>query len=139
MSKRKSLILIVDDDADFSETMVEIFQKEGFETLMASRVTEALTMLTNNSPAVDAIISDLNMPGKSGLDFLTALRSMGKTIPFFFLTASDQLTLQKAINSGAQGLFTKTSSLLHLTKILRDVIAAGPLPKKKSAGKRKMV
>jgi DNA-binding response OmpR family regulator len=56
----------------------------------------------------DVIVSDYQMPGKDGLEFLKELREEGNTVPFIVFTGKgrEEITM-KALNQGASGYFTK--------------------------------
>jgi FixJ family two-component response regulator len=59
----------------------------------------------------DCLITDVSMPGHSGLDLLQRLRSMGSTIPVIIVTAdTSPTTRSRAMRSGAQAYLTKPVS-----------------------------
>ena len=59
----------------------------GYDVLWASSAPEALTLINANQ--LDLIVSDLNMPGPSGIELLVAVRRTGSAIPFVIVTGSD--------------------------------------------------
>ena len=84
-------ILLVDDNATIRFTYEVVLRKAGFEVDSASDVDQALEML---EPGHDyhVVVSDLNMPGKSGSDLVTILRETpaNKMLPVLMLTGSKE-------------------------------------------------
>src|SRR5438477_10649227 len=62
-------VLFVDDDLSVLHALVRRMRKEPFEHRTATSGEEALGILARSS--IDLIVSDMNMPGMSGMDFLT--------------------------------------------------------------------
>lgn len=78
-------ILVVDDDELAAEMVCTILEACGYQTVAGANVVEGLARLGEH-PDVDVIISDMNMPLLSGLDFLRELREQESTLPFVLLT-----------------------------------------------------
>jgi CheY-like chemotaxis protein len=66
--KEKSVILVVDDDADSRETLAELLSSRGYTVESAENGRQALEYLSRSKPAL--IILDLMMPVMSGWEFL---------------------------------------------------------------------
>lgn len=88
-------ILVVDDDALACEMTAAIVESAGHQVWMAEQGMDALEQL-GNTPEIDLIISDMNMPLLSGIDLFRELRSMGMTQPFILLTGDDPEQLRAA-------------------------------------------
>lgn len=105
MTRNRHVILVVDDDHDLRESLREILEEEGFETIGASNGKEAIELLsTGGQPRPRVILLDIMMPVMTGLDVVDRLRcdrAMGKT-PVVLMTAFR--TLVKA-NERARVLF----------------------------------
>jgi DNA-binding NtrC family response regulator len=71
---RKTKILVVDDESTIAETLVEILQEEGYEAVAASSAAAALLSAQSLSP--DIVISDVIMPGQSGIELGIQLRDI---------------------------------------------------------------
>ncbi len=108
-----ALILVVDDEPDVADLFRQQFRKE----LRASRFTiefvqsapEALERVraAENAKLI-LILSDVNMPGMSGLELLPRARQLRPDVPVIMITAyGDAETRRKAIEAGAEALFTK--------------------------------
>ena len=78
-------ILVVDDDDLVRETVAFQLEAEGFATLAAAGGIEALALLQSGE-AVDAMVSDLSMPGMSGLTTIQRARVLRPGLPCFLMT-----------------------------------------------------
>ena len=93
----KSTILIVDDDATILMLMSNVFMYDDNYILTAENGEGGLAKLKNNK--IDLVISDQNMPGMSGLQFLKRVRSEYPDVVTIILTASGEAeTAVKAVN-----------------------------------------
>jgi CheY-like chemotaxis protein len=106
-------ILVVDDEPDVEVLFRQHFRrdlKSGRFTLeFAMSAPEALRRVTEiKDPSLILILSDINMPGMSGLDMLSKVHIERPDVPVIMITAyGDAETLRKATESGAVGLLTK--------------------------------
>ena len=107
------LILVVDDEPD-----VEVlFRQQFWHDLRAGRFTmefaqsgdSALKRLVEaQGVSIILILSDINMPGMSGLELLPKAKAARPDVPIIMITAyGDADTKRKALENGAEGLFTK--------------------------------
>ncbi|MEU3270062.1 response regulator transcription factor [Saccharomonospora sp. NPDC006951] len=95
----------------------------------ASDGDEALAMLTSDGDeAPDVLLLDLRMPGKDGIDTLTAMRAAGLTTPTLVLTTfdDDELVL-RALRAGAKGYLLKDVTLEQLIDAIRVLASGGSL------------
>ena len=107
------LILVVDDEPDVEVLFRQQFRRD----LRASRFTmefarSAPAALEIMSAAADAslilILSDINMPGMSGLELLPKAKAVRPDVPIIMITAyGDAETKRKALEGGAEALLTK--------------------------------
>ena len=77
-------ILIVDDFMIIRETLPKILAKFGFESVAVSSGFEALAYLRENS--VDLVISDISMPGMTGLDLLDSIKAEYDDLPVVLMS-----------------------------------------------------
>jgi CheY-like chemotaxis protein len=106
-------ILVVDDEPDVEALFRQQFRRElragRFQMEFASSATDALKRAAEvRDPSLILILSDINMPGMSGLDMLPKVRAAHPDVPVIMITAyGDAETRRKAIERGAVGLLTK--------------------------------
>jgi PAS domain S-box-containing protein len=78
-------VMLVDDDDLVRETLAEQLEDLGFETIMASSGWEAVALIESGA-ALDALVSDLSMPGMSGMATIQRVRALRRDLPCFLLT-----------------------------------------------------
>jgi len=102
-------ILVVDDSKIIRIMIIRILNELGYDqTTEAVDVDSAL--LKMQTPLPDLILSDYNMPGKNGVDFLRIVREnpASKTIPFVLITTvHDKKIIVEAVKSGLQYFILK--------------------------------
>ena len=88
MGSRAPIILAVDDNPDALALLRLLLRREGFAVLTAASGSEALKFMQEHS-LPDLVITDYTMPGMTGLELCTHLRSRRETrhIPIFLLSA----------------------------------------------------
>src|SRR5262245_53262376 len=74
MSSSLPVILVVDDDAALRQTIVSLLKGEGMQSHAAASVDEALDLARGTELAV--VLSDIQMPGRDGLELLGQLRQV---------------------------------------------------------------
>jgi CheY-like chemotaxis protein len=82
------LVLVVDDDQGIASGVETILNRHGYRTMRAARAEEALELLEETRP--DLVLSDLEMPGMSGLDLARRVRADARLagVPFILATAA---------------------------------------------------
>jgi DNA-binding NtrC family response regulator len=99
-------LFIVDDEPNICRVLATLFKGEGYDVHTFHQPQEALNALAETD--CDVIISDLMMPGMTGVQFLQALRDRGSTIPVLMITAHGTIqTAVEAIKLGAFDYMTK--------------------------------
>lgn len=98
----ESCILLVDDEEVVRESLSRFLEAHGFRVLLADSYESAVGVLEENKAEIEAVICDLKMPGKSGLEVLCYLNEQNIDIPLIFLTGHATLqTCQEAVKGGA--------------------------------------
>ncbi len=93
-------LLIVDDDEHIGTALRGLLHKEGLHVLTASGVDQAYELLARNN--VGVVIADLNIAGKSGIDFLAQTKSLHPAAIRILLTGGTEIaSVVNAINKGA--------------------------------------
>jgi CheY-like chemotaxis protein len=84
-------VLVVDDDPDIVEYLTSFLEDNGYEVASANDAVRARSAVDSFHP--DAVLIDVLMPGRSGLDLLVNLRSDPRccNIPLVVITGSDQI------------------------------------------------
>jgi two-component system response regulator HydG len=118
-------VLIVDDEARFRDLYGQTLRAAGFETLEAADVAAAQAVL--DAGPVDMVVSDVRMPGDSGLDLLQRARTAQADLPFLLVTAyADVRDAVAALKLGAVDYLTKPVDLDELVTAVRDTLGLGP-------------
>jgi len=100
-------LLITDDDAAFRETLRNIFEPEGFQTLLAHSGEEALDIL--RSHPVHLALLDQHMPRLTGLETLRIIRQRNAILPVILMTAdSTQQLMRDALSAHAFCVMSKS-------------------------------
>ena len=106
-------ILVVDDEPDVEALFRQQFRRDlragRFQMEFAPSASDALRLASEvRDPSLILILSDINMPGMSGLEMLPRVREERPDVPVIMITAyGDAETRRKAIERGATGLLTK--------------------------------
>ena len=115
-----SLVLVIDDEPVVRDLMAEILQKAGYETADAETAERGLDLLEDER--VSLVVSDIRMPGLSGLELLEAVRIRRPSLPVVLVTgAGTYSNLTEALSRGADGFVMKPFSHAELE---RAVVAA---------------
>ncbi|MGB6416582.1 MAG: response regulator [Pseudolabrys sp.] len=107
------LILVVDDEPDVETLFRQQFRRDlragRFTMEFAQSAPVALKCISGASAAsLILILSDINMPGMSGLELLPKAKAMRPDVPIIMITAyGDADTKRKALENGAEALLTK--------------------------------
>ena len=107
------LILVVDDETDVEDLFRQQFRRDlragRFQMDFAFSAADALARIANSSAeSLILILSDINMPGMTGLDMLPKVKEMRPDVPVIMITAyGDDKTKQQALDKGAVELLTK--------------------------------
>ena len=102
----KGRVLVVDDDASMTELLSERLKRRQFEVTAAHGAAEARVAFESAQP--DVVVTDLNMPGQSGIQFCEWVVTNRADTPVILITAFGSLdTAVAAIRAGAYDFITK--------------------------------
>jgi len=107
------LILVVDDEADIEVLFRQQFRRDlradRFTMEFAQSAPMALQCIADvGDRSLILVLSDINMPGMTGLELLRKAKAMRPDVPIVMITAyGDAETKRKALESGAEALLTK--------------------------------
>src|SRR5258706_13808389 len=103
MEKRALIgtVVVVDDDSQSLRAIRAILAANGFHSLCASSGAEAFELLQHRADEVDLVLTDLYMPGVSGMDLLMHVRQRYPELPTIVLTGNaDVPSAVAAIRAG---------------------------------------
>jgi CheY-like chemotaxis protein len=116
------LVLVVDDEPDVEALFRQQFRRDlraqRFVMDFATSAADALARIagTIEQPLI-LILSDINMPGMTGLEMLPKMKEMRPDVPVIMITAyGDSVTRRKAIEGGAEDLLSKPIDFSLLRK-----------------------
>lgn len=124
-------ILVVDDEPDAQDLFRQNFRREirnstyAFEFAMSGE--EALGVLTGQEPPeVVMVLSDINMPGMTGIELLAEIRKFWPGVNVLMITAyGDKASESKARDLGAQRFITKPIDFERLKEDLSQLLGGG--------------
>ena len=106
-------ILIIEDEAKLAQTVQQGLVEDGFAVELAGTAEEAEPIIARG--ALDLIVLDLGLPGKSGLDLLREMRAAGNNTPVLILTARGSLDERVAgLDSGGDDYLVKPFAFAEL-------------------------
>jgi CheY-like chemotaxis protein len=79
-------ILLVEDEPQVREVVVRLLRRVGFTTIAAGSPSEALARLRNDATSFDLVLSDVVMPGMSGVELAAEARKIIPGLPFVFMS-----------------------------------------------------
>ena len=83
--KKKTTLLLVDDDRAMREMLRALFETHGYEVAEADSTDSALEQAANHE--FDVVLSDIRMPGRSGLQLVSELHRLRPETPVVLMTA----------------------------------------------------
>jgi len=122
-NKIMTKILIVDDDTNLAKSISDIFEVMGYDVQMAYNGLDGWRRVQSEVP--DIIVSDIQMPGMNGYEFLQAIRNhkATETMPFVFLTArSEREHLRQGMVLGADDFVSKPFSAKEIVESVEAIL-----------------
>lgn len=114
-------LLVVEDEAQLLNNLCRGLGEEGFSVLGASSAEAAQRAVENGQ--FDAIVLDLRLPGRDGLEFLSEIRAVGNVTPVLILTAHGSLEERVAgLDKGADDYLVKPFAFPELIARLRALL-----------------
>jgi len=130
-------VLVVDDEQAILDTVEILLRGEGFDASVAQSGREALERFDEVSP--DIVLTDIRMPGVTGLDLLEAVRLRDPEVPVILMTAQASLqSAVKAVNQGAFYYLQKPFSNAELVALCRRAAQMRDLSRENKTLKREI-
>jgi DNA-binding response OmpR family regulator len=118
MDDNKKRILVVEDDEEMRSLLKDFFEEDGFEIDTVSNGSEAFRKIAREP--FNLIITDIRMPGLTGLDILPGIKKLQPEVSIIVITAfGSEEVRRKALERGATAylekpiLFNKLRTLVH--------------------------
>jgi DNA-binding NarL/FixJ family response regulator len=120
-------ILLVDDHVLFREGIALLLRNlVADDSLYQAGTCEEAVARVAQDPSIELVLMDINLPGTSGINAISLLRSEFPLIPVVGLSSSDdKQTILDAIDAGAMGFIPKSSSSAVLFAALQLVLSKG--------------
>jgi CheY-like chemotaxis protein len=124
------LVLVVDDEPDVEALFRQQFRRDlrsqRFMMDFANSAADALKRIAGTiEQSLILILSDINMPGMTGLEMLPKVKEIRPEVPVIMITAyGDPDTRRKALENGASGLLTKPIDFTQLREEIDSRLAA---------------
>ena len=106
MHEASTSVFIIDDDAEFRDSVVRLLRSVGLHTQQFSSVSDFLSAEPSDGPS--CLVLDIRMPGQSGLELQRDLAAANKQVPIIFITAHGDIPMTvQAMKGGAVEFLTK--------------------------------
>lgn len=132
MEDSKFHVLVIDDDAGMRSMVGDFLKGEGYRVTEIGLASEAIEKISKgefnlndpkstiqslpNAPRLDLVLTDLNMPGMTGLEFVGRFKEVAPSIPVILITAFGSIeTAIEAIKRGAYDYTTKPFKLAEMS------------------------
>jgi len=114
-------ILIVDDEAGMRDMLSILLRKEGYGVAVADRAEKAIEMASKGE--FDLVMSDISMPGKSGIEVLRQTKAASPDTPVILITAyASTESAVEALKLGAYDYLIKPFDVEELKNIVRNAL-----------------
>lgn len=122
MTDGTKFLILVEDEPDQRETLVMLFENEGYRVSATDSAEAAIELLSEQRP--DLVVTDVKLTGMDGITFFEKVRQTGRngeTIPFIFMTAyNDSRAIEKVKRFGNVEYITKPFNLEDLLSLIRE-------------------
>jgi nitrogen regulation protein NR(I) len=114
-------ILLIEDDSGIRDTVQRVLAEEGYEVVLEKRGDEGVARATRNE--FNLVLTDLRLPGLSGLDLVRRLHTLQPRLPIILMTAFGTTeTAIEAMKAGAYDYILKPFSMPSLIELVRKAV-----------------
>lgn len=110
-------VLVVDDEKNYLIVLEELLEEEGYKVLTASSGSEALDTIANTP--VDTVLSDIKMPGMSGVELLEQITAIDPDLPVILMTAYAEV--DQAVDAMKKGALDHIQKPFDNTEVKKAV------------------
>lgn len=130
-------ILLVDDERSMRELLERVFRREGYSVSVAENGVQALKMLRAN--VFDLILSDVKMPGLTGIELLTQCREVSPDTVIILMTAFATIdNAREAFKLGADDFIQKPFDIDELKMVIHKALEKSKLRQENALLKREL-
>jgi len=130
-------LLLVDDETSILDTLQVLFRGEGYRVSVVDSGQKAIDALESEKP--DLVLTDIRMPGKTGLEVLAAAHEIDAELPVILMTAQASLqSAVRAVNEGAYYYLQKPFSNDELLAICSRAVETRQLKAENRALKKEI-
>ena len=120
---QQNRILIVDDDASIRGLMAKHFRRRGFEVEQAEAAEEAIERFGGSVPRFDVVVTDVHLPGESGVELARRIKQAQPEQPVVFMTGdSDAAIARQALRNGAASFLVKPFDFSEIDTAVRNAV-----------------
>jgi len=121
----QGMVLVADDDPNFSANMVEVLKDKGYRVQVARTGKQALDTVLGGG--IDILVLDLQLPVVSGLEVYMELQKRGRALPTVCVTgySQDQADAIDQLSSLSAGILTKPFNTNQLLEVLGNIKPGG--------------
>ena len=121
MSETEATVFVVDDDLSFRRSVERLIGLAGFKVRSFGSARDFLAAETPDVPS--CLVSDVRMPGLSGLDLQRELSQIGRHLPIIFITGHGDIPMSvRAIKAGAVEFLTKPFGERELLEAIEQAL-----------------
>jgi DNA-binding NtrC family response regulator len=137
-------ILLVDDDVEWLRAVTKVLEKENYDVVAHSDALQAIRFIEKTKKRFDLVVTDISLPGMSGMAFLNAFKMAFPRVPVILITAfGDWGQYAEAFQHGAREFLCKPIDKAELLAAVRRALdknaTAAPnlAPPRNNSGVRK--
>ena len=129
VAKNGHTIVLVEDDLEIRTYFETALRCQGYSVEAAQNGEEALAYLQGHQPSVSAVVMDVIMPGRDGIEALKEIRGVNRDLPIIIIMsgASSPLDVAEVMKNGASGFLAKPINPEDLRKALKTALGAKSL------------
>jgi PAS domain S-box-containing protein len=120
-------ILFIDDEELLAELGKDMLEKFGYKVIIMTDGNEAVRFFSENPSRFDLVLTDMTMPGLTGMEVAKSILAKRADIPVILCTGhNDEVSTEKASAAGIRGFLMKPLSRQELASAVRRVLDAKP-------------
>jgi CheY-like chemotaxis protein len=131
---QRTRVVLAEDDEELRRMLGSALRRDGYDVSEARDGREALAVLRSalafgsREPPIELVVSDVRMPGASGLDILAVARDMDPSLPVILMTAFDDGDVREQARwLGADAVFEKPFAPDDLSAVALHIAAPRPV------------